>query len=140
MTDRELLEFAAKAAGMKYGMWAEKGEVLPDKGGFVQYMGMGLAAVWNPLTDDGDALRLLVAKRFTIKDFAPCENPEIAKAPADAALWGMVEIWRQDDEDPLHVEWYKAGADREAVTRRAIVSAAAVNAGRVIPADGEVRK
>ena len=43
MTDRELLEAAAKAAG------------------YVHYHpGDGFYQTWNPLTDDGDALRLAV--------------------------------------------------------------------------------
>jgi len=125
MTSRELLEFAAKAAGIEYRSAGYRVTGVGETG-------MPLLAIWEPLTDDGDALRLLVAKRFTIKDFAPCENPEIAQAPADAALWGMVEIWRQDDEDPLHVEWYKADADREDATRRAIVCAAA-EIGKAMP-------
>lgn len=50
MTDRELLEFAAKAAGLRVvavagdrGLWVWDGE---DE--------------WNPLADDADALRLAV--------------------------------------------------------------------------------
>lgn len=57
MNDRELLELAAKAAGLKYIKPADS------------YDGsMGLAVgenpmrtrTWNPLTNDGDALRLAV--------------------------------------------------------------------------------
>lgn len=55
MIDRELLELAAKAAGYKmadvldgYPLWRE---------------GYG---IWNPLTDDGDALRLAVELEMTI--------------------------------------------------------------------------
>ena len=47
MTDRELLELAAKAAGMP---------THTDGVGFV----MAHHPSWNPLTDDGDALRLAV--------------------------------------------------------------------------------
>ena len=49
MSDRELLELAAKAAGYGYGEWTRHGIVFAAKD-----------AVWNPLTDDGDALRLAV--------------------------------------------------------------------------------
>ena len=49
MTDLELLEMAAKAAGVKYIATAEDGaRLLADM------------TRWNPLTDDGDALRLMV--------------------------------------------------------------------------------
>jgi hypothetical protein len=51
MTDRELLEDAAKAEGHAYP-W-----VLPARGG---------ERPWNPLTDDGDALRLAVKLLFEI--------------------------------------------------------------------------
>lgn len=50
MTDRELLELAAKAAGVEpyelHDRWGDCGGI--EKAG------------WNPLTDDGDALRLAV--------------------------------------------------------------------------------
>ena len=46
MTDRELLELAAKAAGIKTEFYEnDYGEIESE---------------WNPLTDDGDALRLAV--------------------------------------------------------------------------------
>lgn len=47
-TDRELLELAAKAAGVEIEYWA--GECPRVRSGF--------PVDWNPLTDDGDALRL----------------------------------------------------------------------------------
>lgn len=124
-TDREMLENAARAAGKHVKEWAEPGELLPDKGGFVQFVGYGRASIWNSVTDSADALELAVKLRFGMKDFAPTDNPDIAQAPPDAALWGMVEIWRENDDDPIHVEWYKAGADRLAATRLAITRAAA---------------
>ena len=49
MTDRELLEGAAKAAG-----YAFDGQSLKSNTTDFEYDG------WNPLTDDGDALRLAV--------------------------------------------------------------------------------
>ncbi len=48
MNDCELLELAAKAAGHRYD--AVVGSALISGSGFV----------WNPLVDDGDALRLAV--------------------------------------------------------------------------------
>ena len=49
MTDRELLELAAKAAGIEHvtPMMLEWGK-------------------WNPLTDDGDALRMAVAMGMVV--------------------------------------------------------------------------
>ena len=49
-TDRELLEKAAKAAGMKPETWFDGHN---DEG-------RETGDYWNPLTDDGDALRLAV--------------------------------------------------------------------------------
>jgi hypothetical protein len=49
MTDRELLELAAKAAG----------------NGFV-------IGYWNPLTDDGDAFRLAVKCGISVLQFPAC--------------------------------------------------------------------
>lgn len=56
-TDRELLELAAKAAGLQYI------KPLPEYSGS---LGLEVGSnpmrtqTWNPLTDDGDALRLAV--------------------------------------------------------------------------------
>jgi len=60
MTDRELLELAAKAAGIEHG--ADRFDsgislTLPDG----RHKSI---PKWNPLTDDGDALRLMVALRM----------------------------------------------------------------------------
>jgi len=54
MTDHELLEAAAKAAGILVSWDAYAGDGEED----VLVTGDGY--VWNPLTDDGDALRLAV--------------------------------------------------------------------------------
>lgn len=52
-TDRELIELAAKAAGI---------EVEFDKDGdpHIDEPIGGVSGLWNPLTDDGDAFRLAV--------------------------------------------------------------------------------
>ena len=57
MTDRELLELAAMAAGVE----------LQDD----HYWSDGFWTRWNPLTDDGDALRLAVKLEMCI-DFMDC--------------------------------------------------------------------
>jgi len=66
MTDEELLETAARAAGLPEIAWTsgawtfgEKSECRPGNGD-----------VWNPLTDDGDAMRLAVKLGLAIDTHA----------------------------------------------------------------------
>ena len=54
MTDRELLELAAKAAGYTIEVNGH------DINGYDWYWCHQIANNWNPLTNDGDALRLAV--------------------------------------------------------------------------------
>ena len=108
MTDRELLELAAKAAGVDIE-WQPCGWAHDNETG----------CEWNPLTDDGDALRLAVKLRLHAKHFSPYEDDFDIKPP------GMVEVWQEDGEDPLHIEYFKPGDDPLAATRSAIVRAAA---------------
>jgi hypothetical protein len=105
MTDRELLEAAAKAAGIETCGWRAH-EFQP--GYFVNPpVETGAYAVWNPLADDGDALRLAVRLGLHIQ-------------PSDTDCWAthlaVTAI------EPL-------GSDPYAATRRAIVRAAAAMAG-----------
>jgi hypothetical protein len=55
MNDKELLEFAAKAAGYSTEPYSD-GEYM----GANRYEYTEGPSAWNPLTDDGDALRLAV--------------------------------------------------------------------------------
>lgn len=102
--DRELLELAAEAAGKPItysgGVWF-----------------FGSQAGWNPLTDDGDALRLAVKLGIFVKIF-PAVDDEDHHYPS------FVEAWQIDAEDPLWVE-YEVGNDPYTATRRAIVRTAA---------------
>ena len=113
MTDKEMLEYAAKAAGIdsdrlknRYDHW--------DK----DHAPVLVGRAWNPLTDDGDALRLAVRLGLHARQFPIIDDG------FDAPL-GMVEVWRVDGDDPMHVEFLRSGDDRLAATRRAIVRAAA---------------
>ena len=121
-TDRELLERAAKAAGLGDLVFANGADDDGYDDGIWKYTWRrgesGKLVGWNPLTDDGDALRLAVKLRIHAKQFPILDNG------FDVPL-GMVEVWRVDDEDPLHVEFLRGGADRLVATRRAIVRAAA---------------
>lgn len=110
MTDRELLENAAKAAGINLA--PEGNEVGPahfDGVGLVKYSNSGFVTFkWYPLTDDGDALRLAVKLGIC---FGP--NFDGDKAVANGGEFSQFHAVEVFD------------ADRYAATRRAIVRAAA---------------
>jgi hypothetical protein len=96
MTDRELLELAAKAAGWSSWDWLA-GDVLNV------YSEDGRHDMFNPLADDGDALRLAVKLGMHVSTSA-------------------AEVWRNGKE-VAHI--FEDGTDLYAATRRAIVRAAA---------------
>jgi hypothetical protein len=100
MTDKELLECAAKAAGIALENVPMMGAgLLLEKGG-----------VWNPLEDDGDALRLAVKLRLDV-------------------LWAehekSVVVCNDSSNKELIAEKVRFTDDPYAATRRAIVRAAA---------------
>lgn len=105
MTDRELLELAAKAAGMNGWKWVESWGSMAEKrlqGGFY------FDRYWNPLEDDGDALRLAVKLNMGIS------IPVFKKPRAD------VITFRNSSVNVI-----EEGDNPYAATRRAIVRAAA---------------
>jgi hypothetical protein len=105
MTDRELLELAAKAAGEYHGTWSNKENAFiePYGGDFIE---------WNPLDDDGDALRLAVKLKMVIDtDWNGGANAGNAAIDFAEPEYGYQEA--QGKNDPY------------AATRRAIVRAAA---------------
>ena len=104
MTDRELLELAAKAAGIEL-QWETPFVAIGDFAQFPHNAETGDR--WDALTDDGDALRLAVKLRFTV-----------------ITLSDSVEV---NTYDSCHCgqEMTCDGQDPYAATRRAIVRAAA---------------
>ncbi len=98
MSDRELLEAAARAAGLPVE-WDDRTEqtVLVDANEW--------AGWWNPLIDDGEALRLAVKLRISVYH-AP-SGAMMAISPDGSGRYD------EDNGDPL------------AATRRAITRAAA---------------
>lgn len=64
MTDRELLELAAKAAGLKIIKWGAS-DYYSHRYGEVAYVRWG--DEWDPLKDDGDALALAVRVFLTVE-------------------------------------------------------------------------
>jgi hypothetical protein len=127
-TDRELLEAAAKAVGMPltdndvrdHGQW--EWLFLGDRTwGFFQNNANGSQRKWNPLTDDGDALRLSVKLHIQIA-------PDEANKMATAFLVNVSDC--EPREETICVELWRDGADPYAATRRAIVRAAAAIGGK----------
>jgi hypothetical protein len=100
-TDKKLLELAAKAA--EYGRIKYFDEV--------PYVARGLHGedffTWNPLTDDGDAMRLSVKLGLVL-----------SPSKVSAMAWHPNAIERDSIWEPLNPDPYTA-------TRRAIVRAAA---------------
>lgn len=63
MADREMFEFAAKAAGKKIDYWHSNGSPMVRGFGGTPY-------AWNPRDDDGDSLRLMVQLKMQV--FSGC--------------------------------------------------------------------
>jgi len=118
MTDRELLELAAKAAEIKIE-WLEDICYIPDDDPEIDPI-WRLLNGWRPLEDDGDAFRLSV--KLNLKTvFHPALNQAIVKR-----YFGL----NGDAEWVENVENHKG--DPCAATRRAIVRAAA-EIGKAMP-------
>ncbi len=110
-TDRELLELAAKAAGIDVDRWEKIGE---SHGAWIRTPplwsgGKCGGRLWSPLDDDGDALRLAVAQGLSI-EIDKCEDESrVAECECEALIKNFHHL--------------DGGAD--AATRRAIVRTAA---------------
>jgi hypothetical protein len=111
MTDREMLELAAKAAGIR-GCYASLDE-FPDW--MTAHDGEGVyytsSQAWNPRTDNGDALTLAIDLGLSIRVLEKCvyveTDPETLLGPSQ---YSALEMYGDDPYD---------------ATRRAIVSVAA---------------
>jgi hypothetical protein len=109
MTDRELLEAAAKACGIDgaYGVASDDYYYDGNVEGILTILPDGQSYVWNPLTNSGDAFELAVKLRLTLN----CSYDEVALCGQE---FTQKEVFlERNGEDPL------------AATRRAIVRAAA---------------
>ena len=99
MQEREMLELAAKAAGIVVNQWRE------DDYGLVAWIEPE-DKHWSPLDDDGDALRLAVALNFTV---SVCSHE--------------VEVFTEEGECTSTAFAYDE--DKGGIVRRIIVRAAA---------------
>ena len=110
-SDRELLEMAAKASGFDFVQWTsgawtfgEKTECRPEGGD-----------VWNPLVDDGDALRLACHLEIDIL-FTHDDVEAIATQYAQAEDQELISPWACEN--------FKK-QDKATAAKRAIVRTAA---------------
>jgi hypothetical protein len=89
-TDRELLDLAAKAYGIA-GIWVTNYDgdyyYQGNTDGIYYEYPEGGSTVWNPLTDDGDALRLAVKLELDIlfyrKHVDVCDNTKTQNVAAE---------------------------------------------------------
>ncbi|MFW0750131.1 hypothetical protein [Pseudomonas aeruginosa] len=105
MNDRELLELAARAAGYKLS-WSYDNHCC-----WINEMRHNFDVTWNPLTDDGDALRLAVKLDITIGP----EHPDVVGKSLCRASWSNRNMSLGEYGD----------GDKPSAYRRAIVRAAA---------------
>lgn len=116
MTDRELLELAAKAAGITWTRY----DACPSGVKLISGWGLVVAATfdaldggsvirWNPLIDDGDALRLAVKLRIDVEFM-------MARALAKG-----VASWEAPQREAIE----ELASEECAAVRRAIVRVAA---------------
>lgn len=111
MEDRALIEYACLAAGMTGWLYGYR--MLDDRS--YEYGMTKDGILWNPLTDDGDALRLAIKLNIDIMFFKGFQE---------------VLCCGQGDIDSNTIEPY--GDDIDASTRKAIVRCAAAEIGRAI--------
>lgn len=111
MTDRDLLELAAKAAGIE--IYESTDGTIQNRPVWVFSAGGGMGTMpyeerWNPLVDDAQALRLAVKLEMLV-DTSYCSAMPVNKTGQNPDDWSDGGL----DDDPY------------AATRRAIVRAAA---------------
>lgn len=100
MNDRELLELAAKAAGIVIWKHGKTG------GGYIN----DRAEAWSPLTDDGDAFRLMIGLQIRLDyafDLVTCSfhkdwmsEPSTAEGVRRLVVRVAAEIGRNMGEAP----------------------------------------
>lgn len=114
---RELLELAAKAAGMS--------PPYDEHGIFTSWIGDPVRGHWwNPLSDDGDSFRLSCALRIEV-----CHSNEL-----DRSSWVSAERWGYSGVQTPIVITEKVGEEsqRSEIARYVVIRAAA-EIGRAMP-------
>lgn len=106
ITDRKMLEMAAKVAGYKVSQHHQSARDAAIDPATASLWIDGVSTGWNPLKDDGDALRL--ANKLWL---------EVRHVHGKAHAGMQDKFWCTEN-------WFPDG-DQDAATRRAIVRAAA---------------
>jgi hypothetical protein len=99
MTDKELLELAAKAAGIEI-QWPSIGDASCRR--------TDTWDIWNPITDDGDALRLAV--KLGLREYFVIEIQKTCSQATAFEPFEHCEYEEFKDQDPY-------AATRRAITR-----------------------
>ncbi len=111
--DKQLLMDAAKAAGLELAMYqSQEGGLWLDR---KHANPITHSRDWNPLTDDGDALRLAVKLKLAIHH---------SFSVGSEGAFNVVTVWHQKQTSDEGV-CIKFECDIYEATRRAIVKAAA---------------
>ena len=107
MTDREMLELAAKAAGYVFGEYGGKParQVTTKIGAAWIY--------WNPLTDDGDALRLKVNLHLIVGSYSTYSSVGGTYTTGNYTLPDEITVWHHETAGDA------CAAERLAITRAA---------------------
>lgn len=113
MNDRELLELAAKAAGLIKHKYCDAWKAMATYTLQDGYYG----PTWNPLKDDGDALRLANDLGLTIGQGWNSAYVDLCSGE----LLGLMPAGGCQHE----VHWEEFGGDKHAACRKAIVLCAA---------------
>lgn len=94
MTDRELLELAARAANIGDYYWNKNTKSL-----YIRVPGQNNPA-WNPLTNDGDAFRLCIDLKITAQQFVDhyTSGPDPYEAARRAIVQAAADIGNQQLE------------------------------------------
>jgi hypothetical protein len=111
MTDKELLELAAKAIGEKCDQLGANafGLYKPKEGYMQPYI------EWNPITDDGDALRLAVQLNLRLE----CMTTQTAASTFDRKISEPVDHTVDQGRTRWPFEQCPNAATRRAITRAA---------------------
>lgn len=115
MDDRELLELAAKAAGIGPVIGFEAGKLVIGPHTHCRH--------WNPIADDDEAFRLVNALGLTV-------GQSFDGAYVDLCCGEILQLMK--DGCQYEVKWSKYGGDKNAACRLAVVLCAA-KIGKAMP-------